>query len=64
MTEAEQKYYDSVLRNQDDRGNLSPSFAKAILDEHQVIESAWLAERPMGAGRYEARAILYWLGYR
>lgn len=64
MTEAEQKYYDSVLRQQDDRGNLSPGFARAILADHQVLESAWIAERPMGAGRYEARPILHWLGYR
>ena len=64
MTEAEQKYYDSVLRQQDDRGNLSPSVARSVLAEHQILESAWIAERPMGAGRYEARPILHWLGYR
>ena len=64
MTESERKYVESVLRQQDGRGMLSPGFARSVLADHQILESAWLAERPMGAGRYEARPILHWLGYR
>lgn len=64
MTESERKYVESVLRQQDGQGNLTPSFCRALLEAHQVLESAWIAERPMGAGRYEARPILHWLGYR